>query len=91
MRWGWLKKEVTKRAADGKTIWQPRFWEHQLRDERDFGAHFDYIHYNPVKHGLVACAKSWPWSTFHRFVKRGIYPSDWGCAEIGLPEGVGRE
>ena len=62
-------------------MWQPRFWEHQIRDDRDFTAHVDYIHYNPVKHGLVKAPKDWEWSTFHRYVDDGIYDIDWGVTE----------
>ncbi len=61
-------------------IWQRRFWEHALRDQRDFNAHVDYIHFNPVKHGYVTKAIDWPHSSFGRFVKRGIYPADWAAA-----------
>ncbi len=59
------------------TIWQRRFWEHQIRDDLDLQRHVDYIHYNPVKHGHVARVADWPYSTFHRYVQRGIYPPDW--------------
>jgi putative transposase len=58
-------------------IWQRRFWEHTLRDERDFERHIDYIHFNPVKHGHVAQVKDWPYSSFHRMVELGVYPDDW--------------
>lgn len=58
-------------------IWQRRYWEHLIRDERDFQAHMDYVHINPVKHGLVKCVADWPYSTFHRLVAKGVYPSDW--------------
>ena len=54
-------------------IWQRRFWEHQIRDENDLQNHIDYIHYNPVKHGLVQDVEDWPWSTYHKFVKEGFY------------------
>ncbi len=60
------------------TFWQRRFWEHQIRDERDYETHVDYIHYNPVKHGLVTRVKDWPYSTFHRHVQNDIYAADWG-------------
>ncbi len=60
------------------TIWQRRFWEHTIRDEEDLAKHFDYLHYNPVKHGLVQRVRDWPYSSFHRLVKQGIYPIDWG-------------
>ncbi|HEX7026453.1 MAG TPA: transposase [Gammaproteobacteria bacterium] len=58
-------------------IWQRRFWEHEIRDERDFERHVDYVHYNPVKHGLVKQVCEWPYSTFHRYVEKGVYPEDW--------------
>jgi len=58
-----------------KGIWQRRYWEHQIRDYIDLQRHVDYIHYNPVKHGLVNYVKDWLHSTFHRYVKQGT------CAE----------
>lgn len=60
------------------TVWQRRFYEHTIRDERDLNTHIDYIHYNPMKHGLVDCVSDWQWSSFHRYVKNGFYSSDWG-------------
>lgn len=74
------KTEVVSevRAQRGERgIWQRRYWEHLLRDERDFQAHMDYVHINPVKHGLVERVADWPYSTFHRLVAKGVYPSDW--------------
>jgi putative transposase len=59
-------------------IWQRRFWEHCVRDERDRAAHVDYVHFNPVKHGLVGAVGEWPYSSFRRAVARGDYPADWG-------------
>ncbi len=61
-------------------IWQRCFWEHTLRDQADFNAHFDYLHYNPVKHGWVTRVGDWPYSSFHRCVSEGIYSPHWGCA-----------
>ena len=63
-------------------FWQRRFWEHTIRDEEDLLNHINYIHYNPVKHGLVASVKDWPWSSFHRFVQEGLYDENWGSEEI---------
>jgi putative transposase len=59
-------------------IWQRRYWEHTLRDERDFSRHVDYIHFNPVKHELVTQVDNWPYSSFHRMVRLGVYTKDWG-------------
>jgi putative transposase len=66
-------------------LWQRRFWEHTVRDDGDFARHVDYIHYNPVKHGLVTQVNNWPHSSFHRYVRQGILPEDWAgdVAEIG--------
>lgn len=58
-------------------IWQRRYWEHWIRDARDFAAHVDYIHFNPVKHGFVSHPADWRHSSFHRAVARGLYPADW--------------
>ena len=67
-----------RHARGEREIWQRRFWEHTIRDDRDYSVHLDYVHYNPVKHGLVERVSEWPYSSFHRCVKAGIYPADWG-------------
>jgi putative transposase len=78
------------RAARGERgIWQRRYWEHTIRDERDFSRHVDYIHINPVKHGLVTRVQDWPFSSFHRMVKLGVYPEDW-AGDVHEPENDGR-
>ena len=59
-------------------LWQRRFWEHTIRDDRDFERHVDYIHFNPVKHGYVTRVADWPHSSFHRYVERGVLAEDWG-------------
>lgn len=107
LRWAWIKKEFRKgwigtggaeqevspsKERDGRRgVWQRRFWEHRLRDETDFERHCDYIHYNPVKHGLVSCPGEWPFSTFLRFVRAGDYPPDWGCESKPTPDFGGLE
>jgi putative transposase len=106
IRWALIKKGFTRNAKDWLdtpepnlsrkakregTIWQRRFWEHVIRNDRDYKAHCDYIHYNPVKHGMVKAPLDWPHTTFHRYVKRGIYPEDWGAAPMGFGEDIGRE
>ena len=72
----------TRRSAKGERgIWQRRFWEHAIRDDEDLARHMDYIHYNPVKHGHARSVADWPYSTFHRLVKRGVYAPDWGAGD----------
>lgn len=67
---------VAKREAG---VWQRRFWEHTIRDQRDFDAHMNYIHYNPVKHGYADCPHGWPHSSFGHWVRRGVCRTDWAC------------
>ncbi|RCA56012.1 transposase [Escherichia coli] len=75
-RWREIKKQFTH-ACGLKNIWQPRFWEHTIRNTKDYRHHVDYIYINPVKHGWVKQVSDWPFSTFHRDVARGLYPIDW--------------
>ena len=79
------------RARKGERgIWQRRFWEHTIRNDEGFATRFDYIHYNPVKHGYVKEVKDWPFSSFHRYVRLGVYPVDWageGVRDLDLEEG----
>ena len=73
------KGRSASRASKGERgIWQRRYWEHCIRDEADFARHVDYIHFNPVKHGHVARAVDWPYSSIHRYIKAGLIDSDWG-------------
>ena len=65
----------TNRGERG--IWQRRYWEHLIRDDEDYRRHADYIHWNPVKHGWVKRVRDWPYSSFHAYVRRGVYPADW--------------
>ncbi|MGE0824200.1 MAG: transposase [Candidatus Binatia bacterium] len=96
-RWQMIKTEFSRRVPaptkkDGsKTIWQPRFWEHVIRHEQDFRRHLDYIHYNPVKHGLVSAPAAWPYSSFRRFVRMKWYDADWGAQEPGNLSGLDYE
>ncbi len=79
-------------ARNAVDFWQTGFGEHHIADDLDFVNHVEYIHYDPVKHGLVERPASWPHSTFHRYVERGLYLPDWGSSkEIILPAGIGCE
>jgi putative transposase len=77
-----------RREKGERGLWQRRFWEHTIRDERDFERHVDYIHHNPVKHGHARTAADWPHSSFHRYVAAGILAADWAAGdevrELGL-------
>lgn len=66
-------------------FWQKRFWDHIIRDECDFERHLDYIHYNPVKHGLVTKPEDWPHTSFTSWQQKGVYPERWGWS---LPQSL---
>jgi putative transposase len=78
---------VEKRQDGSMLVWQRRYWEHTIRDHNDLSRHIDYIHFNPVKHGLVSHVADWPFSSFHRYVKLGFLPLDWAsetmCDSVG--------
>ena len=92
-RWAMIKKLVSESCGahyyheewvtDSKirrnesTLWQRRYWEHCIRDDNDLNRHRDYIHYNPVKHGLVERVVDWPYSSFHHYLKQGLYDEAW--------------
>jgi putative transposase len=65
-------------SLDWEGLWQRRYWEHAIRDDADLERHVDYVHFNPVKHGYVSQVRDWQFSSFHRYVERGILPADWG-------------
>jgi putative transposase len=82
--------QPAKRYANGElAIWQRRYWEHTIRDEEDFARHVDYIHYNPVKHGLTKRVCDWPHSSFRRYVRQGLLPLDWAGDTGGSDSGFG--
>jgi REP element-mobilizing transposase RayT len=62
-------------------LWQKRFYDHMIRDEQDFTRHLDYLHYNPVKHGLIRRPEAYPYSSFGEWKNRSVYPEGWGVME----------
>lgn len=93
-RWAIIKRHVSRAMGDNESaltegsrqkrgehgFWQRRFWEHLIRNEEDLRRHLDYIHWNPVKHGCARTVAEWPYSSFHRYVRDGVYEADWGGA-----------
>ncbi|HEY1376002.1 MAG TPA: transposase [Gemmataceae bacterium] len=81
---------ASRRRRRERQVWQRRFWEHTVRDEDDLKRCADYVHWNPVKHGLVGRVRDYPWSSFHRFVRAGEYEPNWGsvdpCPGFDAPE-----
>ncbi|OOZ39288.1 transposase [Solemya pervernicosa gill symbiont] len=81
-RWKAIKARFTRTLRQQSRFqsspWQSRYWEHTIRDNDDWQRHFDYIHYNPVKHGYVTSPLDWPYSSFAKAVRDGLYHEDWG-------------
>ena len=70
---------LARDARGDYDLWQKRFWEHTIHDDRDFEARVNYVHINPVKYGYVKHAAEWPHSTLHRYICDGTLPADWAC------------
>lgn len=77
------QRNESRQKRQEAAIWQRRFWEHTIEDENDLEEHLDYVHYNPVKHGLVQSVSDWEWSSFHRYVKSGLYDQGWNGGSEG--------
>lgn len=80
-RWRLIKHFVSRGWQGEDTFWQQRFWEHLIRDEEDWRKHVDYIHYNPVKHGMATKPEDWEYGSFRQAKAAGWYPDGWGCSE----------
>jgi len=81
-------QQFLKRQGQNKgRVWQNRFWDHILRNQEDYRRHMDYIHYNPCKHGLASRPYDYPFSSFRRLVRLGIYEKDWGDDSPAAMEG----
>ena len=82
VQWNFTMNYKKVAGVNGRvSLWQRGFWDHVIRDERDYMNHFHYIHYNPVKHGLVNCPGAYSYTSFQAYLARGWYASDWGCKE----------
>lgn len=98
IRWALIKRRVSMSLGESlhveawmtaskekhreSTLWRRRYFEHSIRNDTDFERCMDYVHYNPVKHGLVTRVADWQWSSFHRYVAAGIYTPDWASEPI---------
>ena len=82
--------DLARSAKGEQAVWQHRYWEHRVWDDNDYARHVDYIHFNPIKHGLASCASASPYSSFDRYVAAGLYPANWGQCSMDF-EGVGHE
>jgi putative transposase len=97
VRWGLIKERFTRQYLSNHevpprslsrvskrehAVWQRRFWEHTIQGQSDFDRHVDYIHYNPVRHGLVMAARDWPHSSFTAWVAQGAYEANWGSNDL---------
>jgi len=88
-RFGRAWRELEK-DADANT---DAFWDHGIKarllaDSDDLRAHLDFIHYDPVRHGLCYRAYDYLWSSLRTRVEQGYYAEDW--AVLGPPAAISR-
>ena len=94
VRWQMIKTSFTRQfrlqnpELKHRCIWQPRYWDHVIRDLSDWQRHIDYLHYNPVKHGLVESVKDWRYSSFAEYDRQGYYEDGWGSSEPASIDGL---
>lgn len=80
---GAVSENASRLKKGEQDVWQRRFWEHAIRDDEDLMRHVEYVHYNPVKHGLVKSAVDWEYSSFRKYEEEGLYAVDWGtCRQV---------
>jgi len=90
IRWSLIKRSVSFQLRDSDwfretgQLWQNRFREHYIRDEADLEKHFDYVHFNPVKHDFVENPVDWEWSTYHQYAKIGYYTDIKGPKDVDM-------
>ena len=85
------RRTLSRELKRERGIWQRRFWEHRIRDGADYQRHLDYIHYNPVKHGHVARASDWPYSSIHRYIRAGLMAADWAASSTAITSHFGEK
>lgn len=66
-----------ERVSHRKTLWESSGWDQPLTSKEDLERHIDFVHYNPVKHGLASSPWEYQHSSFREFVKHGYYFKDW--------------
>lgn len=88
-----FKRDVTwsLKSVAVSEKWQKRFYDHVIRDDDDLKQYLDYIHYNPVKHGLVSDPFEYQYSSIYEWKKRGVYSKGWGVVEPEEIKGMNLE
>jgi len=61
-----------KGTIESRSFWQKRYYDRNVRDEREFSMKLRYLHRNPVKRGLVTEPAEWKWSSFRHYALREV-------------------
>jgi putative transposase len=61
-----MELSSSKHRRDHAGIWQERYYEHTIRNEKDLIEKLSYMRSNPVKHNLVERADEWQYSSFYK-------------------------
>jgi putative transposase len=62
------RREMRYHDKDDATLWQKRYYDHNVRTCESFVEKLRYIHRNPVKRGLVGNPEDWPWSSYRHYI-----------------------
>ena len=64
----WLSARRLNRGRQAAgPVWQHQFWDRFVRNARELRERLDYMHFNPVRRGLVQRPDDWPWSSYDNF------------------------
>jgi putative transposase len=63
--------QLTPLAGDlPRAFWQTRFYDFNVGTKRKYAEKLNYMHFNPVKRGLVQSPELWEWSSFRALLVR---------------------
>ena len=65
---GERKSAAAKCGASNEPFWQKRYYDRNVRNNRDFVRKLRYTHRNPVTAGYVDKPEDWKWSSFRHYL-----------------------
>ena len=60
----YVEQSQSREKRGLKAVWQKRYYEHTIRNQKDWVEKMQYIQYNPIKHNLVKNINDWKYSSF---------------------------
>jgi len=84
----WRKTMPLLARDDDQTFWEHGIEYRYAHTREDLRAYLDFIHYDPVRHGLVSRPADYLWSSLPARIEQGHYSSYWGV--MGPPASIAR-